>query len=184
MRALASAGQLRMGLWRLILVVVPIMVLLGISAATLSNSSYGNLWFAALRKPAFTPPGWAFATAWTILYALMGLAVAMVLHARGSPGRLAAVVTFVVALALNLAWSPLFFGAHRIHAALWLIGAMFVATLATTILFARIRPVAALLMLPYLGWLLFAATLNGEIDRMNPQGETLVPRQPSTQISI
>ena len=79
---------------------------------------------------------------------------------------------------------PTFFGAHRVHAAFWLAAATFVAALAATVLFGRIRRAAALLMLPYLAWLLFAALLTQRIDALNPGAETLAPKPPSTQITL
>ena len=184
MGGLASSAQLRADFLRRALFTVPIVVGLGIASGALSGSGYDNGWFAVLRKPAIVPPGWAFGVAWTILYTMLGLALALVLQARGARLRPAAVAAFAVALLLNLGWSPLFFAAHRIHAALWLIAAMFAAAVVTALLFARIRALAGLLLLPYLGWLLFAGLLNLQIDRMNPPGQTLAPGRPNTQISI
>ena len=184
MSALASKGQLRMSFLRYALVTVPLVLLLGITSGRASNSGYGNPWFDALDKPELMPPGWAFGAAWTLLYALMGLAIAMILHARGARLRRPAVLLFAAQLALNLAWSPLFFAAHQVTAAYWLILAMLALAAATTVLVARIRPVAALLMLPYLAWLCFASYLNWEIDRLNPDAETLAVGQNSTQISL
>jgi len=184
MGELASAGQLRMVLVRRALITVPLVVLLGFVSGALSGLGSDDPWFDSLAKPWFMPPGWAFPVAWTILYALQGVALALVWQARGTPRRALAAVLFFVQLALNLIWSPLFFGAHQVHAALWLIGAIFVAALATTILFARIRRLAALLMLPYLAWLLFASALNYRIDVMNPTAATLAPALPSTQITL
>jgi tryptophan-rich sensory protein len=184
MGQLASAGQLRMTLVRRALVTIPLVVLVGFASGALSGSGSDDPWFASLSKPAFMPPGWAFPVAWTILYTMQGLALAIVWQARGTPGRAAAATAFFVQLALNLVWSPLFFGAHQVHAALWLIGAIFVAALVTTILFARIRRPAALLMLPYLGWLLFASALNYRIDVMNPDADALAPAAASTQITL
>ena len=184
MNQLASTGQLRMVFLRWALVTVPLVLLLGIASGALAGSGYGNAWFAALRKPGFTPPGWTFAAAWTILYIMQGMALALVLQARSAPGRAAAIAAFVVQLALNLAWSPLFFAAHRAHAALWLIGAIFVAAAAAAVLQGRVRRVAGLLMLPYLAWLLFAAVLNLAIVAMNPDAETLAPGGSTTQIGL
>jgi benzodiazapine receptor len=157
----------RRGVTRAALLTVPAVVLLGFLSGVLSNSGYDNRWFAALAKPWFMPPGWAFPVAWTILYVMQGLALAIVWQARSALGRGKALAAFTVQLALNLAWSPLFFAAHQIRPALWLIAAIFVAASATTFLFARIRRSAGLLMLPYLGWLLFAAALNFRIDAIN-----------------
>lgn len=166
------------------LVTVPLVLLLGIASGAIAGSGQGNAWFAALRKPGLTPPGWAFPVAWTILYAMQGLALAIVVQARGARGRPAAIIAFAVQLALNLAWAPLFFAGHQVHAAFWLIVAIFVAALAATVLFGRIRSSAGLLMLPYLGWLLFAGALDLAIDRMNPDAATLAPPSSTTQISL
>src|SRR3546814_1843737 len=97
----------------------------------------------------------------------------MILHARGARMRGPAIVLFVVQFILNLVWSPLFFAAHQVTSALYLAGAIAGLTLITLILFAMIRKVAALLMLPYLLWLCFAVYLTLEIDRLNPDAETL-----------
>ena len=80
----------------------------------MSNSGYGNDWFDVLLKPPFMPPGWAFGVVWPILYLLMGLALAMVLAEPPSPRRKLALTLFFVQLALNFAWSPIFFAAHDI----------------------------------------------------------------------
>ena len=182
MNEIASPGQLRLAYLRWALVLVPVIVLLGFLSGKFANSGYGNRWFAALAKPGFMPPGWAFGLAWTILYILMGLALAMVVHARGAKGRGAAILLFLVQLVLNLIWSPLFFRAHQVDNALILIIVLFLAVVVTTGLFWRIRRAAGLLLLPYLAWLVFAATLNYEIGRLNPEAETLVAPALKTQI--
>jgi benzodiazapine receptor len=184
MGELASSGQLRMVFLRYALVTVPLVLLLGLASGMLAGSGYDNPWFAALDKPGIMPPGWVFPVAWSILYVLQGIALAIVLQARGAQGRGVAVAAFIVQLALNVAWSPLFFAAHRVHAALALIGLVFVSAAVTTLLFRRVRPVAALLMLPYLAWLLFAGLLNYKVIQLNPTAETLAPRPANTQISL
>lgn len=182
MGGIASRGQLRMSFLRWALVVVPLVVLLGYLAGVLSSSTGESRWFVALAKPSFQPPDYLFGIVWPLLYALMGLALAMVLHARGSRWRGVAIVLFIAQLAVNLTWSPLFFGMHQITAALWWILLMLALAAATTLMFWRIRPLAALLLAPYLAWLVFAALLNFEIDRLNPDAETLVPGANSYQI--
>ena len=176
MNQLASRGQLRMSYVRWALVTVPALVFLGFLSGRASQSGFGNPWFDALVKPAIMPPGWAFGLAWTILYIMFGLALAMVLNARGNRFRWIAVTLFVVAFALNLAWSPLFFAAHKVVAALILIACMFVFAFATTIAFGRVRAAAAWLMVPYLGWLCFAAIAQfSDSPASIPNAETLVP---------
>ncbi|MEA3542040.1 MAG: TspO/MBR family protein [Pseudomonadota bacterium] len=182
MNEIASQGQLRLAYLRWALVTVPAIVFLGFLSGRLANSGYGNRWFDALDKPALMPPGWAFGTAWTILYVLMALAFAIVLHARGARGRGVAIGLFLLQLAMNLAWSPLFFRAHQVSAALMLILALIVIVVLTTPFFWRIRRLAGVLLLPYLAWLAFAAFLNFEIGRLNPEAETLVAPALKTQV--
>ncbi|MGF7147930.1 tryptophan-rich sensory protein [Sphingomonas zeicaulis] len=166
-----------------LLVTVPLILLLGIASGWLSGSGEGNLWYAALDKPWFVPPGWVFPLAWTTLYILMGIALALVLEDRGAPGRGRAIGLFVTQLLLNLAWSPLFFGLHQVRIALAVVIAMAVIVAVTIALFHRIRPLAAWLLLPYLAWLCLATALNWEVARLNPSAETLVPGEPRGQIA-
>ncbi|TPG43672.1 tryptophan-rich sensory protein [Sphingomonas koreensis] len=165
-------------------VTVPVIVLLGFAAGGSIGTGANNAWYRALAKPALTPPGWVFPVAWTILYVLIGLALAMILHARGARGRSVAVGLFVAQFALNLAWNPLFFGGHQVIGALILTGAMLVLALATTVAFGRIRAAAAWLMVPYLVWICFAGALTYGIHQLNPNAETLVRSSGSTQIML
>jgi len=148
------------------IVTVPVIVLLGFASGWLSNSGFGNPWFDALAKPSFMPPGWAFGVAWTILYILMGIAVAQVI-AADTPLRRLALHLFAIQLVLNLLWSPIFFAFHRSDIALVTIVVLTIFVAATILLFWRVRRSAALLMLPYLAWLLFATALNFAILRLN-----------------
>jgi translocator protein len=184
MTAIASKAQLRMSFLRWALVTVPLILLLGTLSGRIANSGYENPWFAALVKPSFMPEGWVFGAAWTLLYVLMGLALAMVLHARGARGRGLAIGLFVAQLLLNYAWSPIFFGMHQVGTALVVIILMLALATATTVLFARIRKTAALLMLPYLAWLCFATALTWQIMQLNPDAETLVPGDGGTDIVL
>ncbi len=184
MTALASKSQLRMSLLRYALVTVPLVLLLGIVSGRVANSGYGNPWFDALAKPGFMPPGWVFGAAWTVLYILLGLALAWLLHARGARWRGVAIGLFLVQLAMNFAWSPLFFAWHQVGWALALVAAMIVLTLALIVLLWRIRRVAALLILPYLAWLCFAALLTLSIDRLNPDASQVAPRPVTTDITL
>src|SRR5688572_20555009 len=95
------------------LVCVPLIVLLGFLSGRSVPSGNDNAWYQALVKPALTPPGWVFPVAWTALYIMLGLALASILNARSARGRALSVGLFVLQLALNLAWTPMFFGAHR-----------------------------------------------------------------------
>ena len=154
--------------FRTALITVPVIVGLGFLVGQLSNSGYGNDWFDGLAKPAAMPPGWAFGVAWTILYILLGLALAIIWTAPPSTARSMGVAFFSAQLLLNFSWSPLFFGLHQVALALVVIAAMLLLSPAAAASFARAKPLAAWLMLPYLAWLGFATYLNFEILRLNP----------------
>lgn len=182
MREIASKQQLRLAFVRWAVVTVPFILLLGFTSARSVPTGSANRWYLALAKPAETPPDWAFPVAWTVIYVLIGLALAMVIHARGSRMRGPAIALFAAQMVANLAWTPIFFGAHQIFWSLIVLAAMFVLTLATTVAFARVRAAAAILMLPYLAWIVFAAYLTYQIGQLNPNAEALVPSSTSTQI--
>lgn len=184
MGEIALPDQLRMSFFRRALFVVPLILLLGIASGRLAGSGEGNPWFALLVKPAIMPPGWAFAVAWTILYIAMGFALAIVLNARSAPRRGLAIAVFLLQLALNLAWSPLFFAAHAVKAASILILVILLLAGVATALFWKIRAGAALLLLPYLFWLCFAALLTFQIDKLNPGAERLAPGPGGAQIRL
>ena len=176
MMQIASSRQLRAAFLRWALFLVPAILLLGFLSGRVSGSGPDNPWFAALVKPALYPEPAVFGPAffgivWSALYVLMALALAQVLTAPGARGRWLAVSIFLLQLALNLAWSPLFFAAHRISGALALIGGIDVLLLLTVVLFARVRVLAGLLLVPYLGWVLFATMLNWQFLVLNPDAD-------------
>jgi tryptophan-rich sensory protein len=184
MTGLASRSQLRLSLLRWALVTVPLVLLLGILSGRVSGSGYGNPWFDALAKPAFMPPGWMFGAAWTVLYVLLGLALAMLLHARGARHRGTAIAIFLLQLAANYAWSPLFFALHQPGGALALVAVMILLTVVLIVLLWWIRRIAAWLLVPYLAWLCFAALLTASIWQMNPDPDALAPQRSSTDIML
>lgn len=132
------------------------------SQATISNVTG---WYAAADKAPWSPPNWVFGPVWTVLYTAMAVAAWLVWRSR-SPNRRAALTAYGVQLALNLAWTPVFFGLYPVwgSAALWLalaiILALALAVAASVLLFGPIRRMAGLLMLPYLSWVVFASSLN------------------------
>jgi tryptophan-rich sensory protein len=161
-------AEARKDWWKLAIVTVLAIELLGGLSGWLSNSGYGNPWFDGLVKPDFMPPGAAFGIVWPILYALLGISVAMILAEPPSPRRQTALTLFWIQLALNFAWSPIFFAGHDITLAKVVIFAMAALAAAAAGQFLRIRRAAGLLMVPYLAWLIFAATLNATIEQLNP----------------
>jgi translocator protein len=148
------------------LVTVPAILAAGLASGWLSNSGYGNIWFASLRKPALMPPAWVFPVAWTVLYILMGIALGRVI-AQSNMRRRRAIMLFVIQLALNLSWSPIFFGLHEALPALIILITLVIAAGAATIAFWKVQTAAGALMLPYLAWLIFATYLNGAIVHLN-----------------
>ena len=122
-------------------------------------------WYAGLAKPTWNPPNWIFGPVWTALYISMAVAAWLVWRQGGLWQWPLAL--FAVQLALNAAWSWLFFGFHLPGAAFIEVVALFAAIVATTVAFWPKSMAAAILMLPYLGWVAFAAVLNFTIWRLN-----------------
>ena len=156
------------GLWKKALITVPAIVIVGGLMGVVSNSGFGNNWYAPLAKPSFQPPGWAFGVVWTTLYTMMGIALATILNAPKSAERSRGLILFGVQLALNFAWSPIFFGGGMIDVALLVMLAMNVLVTATIISVWKVRPLAGALLIPYLLWLCLATALNHETGRLNP----------------
>ena len=159
--------------WQIAIPAIIIIVGLGSLSGLVSNSGYSNDWFAALPKPSFMPPAWLFGVVWTTLYTLMGIALALVWVSPPGPERTTALRLFFVQLIINFVWSPIFFGARMIEVGLVTIVIMLVLVALTTWRFSRIRPLAGLLLVPYLAWLCLATALNFEIGRLNPGADAL-----------
>jgi translocator protein len=127
-------------------------------------------WYAGLVKPAFNPPNWVFGPVWTLLYVLMGVALFLVIKGGFTDRRVkAAAGVFIVQLILNGLWSYVFFGLHAPGWALAEITALWASIVLCLILFYRISAAAGGLLIPYLGWVTFAAVLNGSIWVLNRQ---------------
>ncbi|MBV9882217.1 MAG: tryptophan-rich sensory protein [Sphingomonadaceae bacterium] len=184
MTAIASKSQLRMSFLRYALITVPGVLLLGTLSGALAGAGSANLWFAALRKPPWMPPGWTFGAVWTCLYILIGLSLAMVLHAKGAKGRQKTVMLFALELVLAFAWPFLFFAWHQVNVALSIVVAMLVVAVALVLMAWRIRALAGLLLYPLIAWLMFAALLNFQIGERNPDAATLAPHSISTDIPL
>lgn len=127
-------------------------------------------WYPRLRKPWFTPPSWVFGPVWTVLYLMMGYALYRVWSIDANGGGVGTLpwVLFAVQLALNAAWSPVFFLLRRPGAAIPVVLALWAAVLATVVVFWRLDTVAGLLLLPYLVWVTLASALNVRIHQLNP----------------
>jgi translocator protein len=123
--------------------------------------------YAGLNKPAFNPPGWVFGPVWTLLYAMMGTSAWLVWSRSGFRGARVALGLYLGQLALNAAWTPVFFGAQRPDLAFLVIVALWIALAATIVAFRRHSRAAMLLLLPYLAWVSFAAVLNFSLWQLN-----------------
>ena len=169
MNVIASRGQLRASFIRWALFTVPLIVLLGFVAGQVGGGPT-TFWFQNLVKPGIFPePKW-FGIVWSILYVLIGFSLALVCSAWGARGRGLAIGLFAVHFLLNLAWSPVFFGTQNIMGGLIVIALVDVTLLIVIWAFWRVRRAAALLLLPYLAWVLFATLLNYEFLQANPDG--------------
>ncbi|MDZ7295188.1 MAG: tryptophan-rich sensory protein [candidate division KSB1 bacterium] len=143
---------------------VGVCLLAGIVGGVFTRSAVQN-WYPTLAKPVFTPPSWLFGPVWTVLYVLMGIAIAMIWHK--SPGSNAATVLFLVQLVFNVLWSLFFFGLRSPAVALVDILLLWGTLLATLLAFWRILPVSGILLMPYLLWVSYAAVLNASIVYLN-----------------
>jgi benzodiazapine receptor len=122
-----------------------------------------GLWYRSLPKPSFQPPPWVFGPVWTALYGAIAYSGYRVYRAPTSPDRTRALSLWVAQLALNGAWTPIFFGAHKPRIALVDIIALDAAATAYVAAAAKVDKRAAAVVSPYLAWLAFATTLNGSI---------------------
>lgn len=155
---------------RLVWLVAFILLVLGVSAlGGMATDTRG--WFEALTKPSFNPPSWVFGPVWTVLYVMMAVAAWRVVGKSGwraTGGARVAMSLFGLQLALNLAWSWLFFAAQRPDLALVDIVALDLAVFATGWAFRRHDRLAAWLLVPYACWIAFATALNADFVRLNP----------------
>lgn len=136
-------------------------------AAWIGSQFEPGAWYQELQKPSWNPPAWVFAPVWSLLYLMMAVAGWLVWQERGRKAVRLALALFVLQLALNAAWSWLFFGLNRPDLAFVEIVVLWLAILATAARFWRVRRAAGALLLPYLAWVGFAGVLNWVLWRMN-----------------
>ena len=130
-------------------------------------------WYERLVKPRWRPPNWLFAPIWTVLYLTIAVSGWLVWGEAGIAGAALPLAIFALQLVLNAAWMPLFFGLHRPDLAFLEIMVLWLSILATIALFYPIHSGAALLLVPYLAWVSFAAALNFAVWRLNPSARAL-----------
>ena len=168
MSFLASKSQLRASFVRWALFFVPLILLLGFVSGEIGGSD--TVWFQSLRKPDIFPPPMLFGIAWSVLFVMIGLALANVASAWGARGRVAALAVFALHFAGTLAWTPVFFALHEIRIALYVLVFVVVSLIVVIVMFWNIRKIAGALLLPYLAWVMFAAVLNWQFMVLNPGG--------------
>lgn len=145
-----------------------LVLCLGIGAVAGAATAHNvATWYPTLAKPSFNPPNWVFAPVWTTLYTLIAISGWRVWRRRGLSGAAPEFAAYGAQLALNLAWSFLFFGLHLIGVALVDILVLLAAIVVNAALFARIERAAAWLLVPYAAWVAFASLLNFELWRLN-----------------
>lgn len=131
-------------------------------------SAEAREFYASLEQPAWAPPGWIFGPVWTLLYLMMGLAAWWVWRAQAGRGARAALSLYLLQLAANALWSWLFFAWKQGAWAFVEILILWTMIVATNVLFGRVRRLAGWLMVPYLGWVTFAAFLCYAVWQRNP----------------
>ena len=156
-----------MPLWLKSIICVIGIVTLGTLSGVLTASAIRD-WFVTLEKPPGNPPNWIFGPVWTTLYTLMGIALARIWHLSDpSPARRKALIVFAVQMSLNLAWTPVFFGAHQIGAALLIILSLLITIGFTIASFRKVDKPAAALLIPYSVWVSYATYLNAGYFALN-----------------
>jgi tryptophan-rich sensory protein len=134
------------------------------AAATTGMIFKPGEWYAQLDKPSFTPPNWAFPVAWTIIYLLLAWAGYRLTLLPGSQDVLA---LWAAQIALNTLWTPVFFGARRVFAAMLILALLLLVVAVMVVATLRLDLVTGLILLPYLLWLAVAFALNFSILRNN-----------------
>lgn len=140
------------------------------AAASTGGVFRPGAWYAALRKPPWTPPNWAFPVVWSILFCAIAVSGWLVWEAAGAAAW-PAIAVFAAHLVVNAAWSWLFFGLRRLDLAMADVALLWAMIAALIALFAPISALAALLLAPYLLWVSIAALLNWRMIALNgPRG--------------
>ena len=126
-------------------------------------------WYASLQKPDLTPPSWVFGPVWTVLYIFMGLSLYWIFQSglTNQETKLG-MILFIFQLVLNVGWSFFFFALHSTFFSFLVIVMLWAVLLCTIVQVFRFSIPAAALLLPYIGWVTFAAYLNYAILILNP----------------
>lgn len=151
-------------------VVLAVLVVVNLAVGALGGraaQSGVDGWYADADKVPWTPPNGVFAPVWTVLYVLMAVAAWLVWRRDGWSGARGALTLYIVQLALNAAWTPVFFNGRLAWVALAVIVALLAVLVATIVAFRRHSTAAAWLLVPYLAWVAYATTLNLGVAVLN-----------------
>jgi tryptophan-rich sensory protein len=157
-RSSASSRLASLGLF------VGAVAIVAVVGSVFTRTGQGS-WYAALEKPVWQPPGWSFGIVWTVLYLAMAVA-AWLWWQQGIDAR-AVITWWGIQLILNLAWTIAFFALERPAWALTVIVLLDLAVASTIIVGWQVRRAASVLLIPYLGWIVFATLLNLSIVWQN-----------------
>ena len=139
-----------------------------VAAVGAAASLQAENFYAELVRPDWAPPGAVFGPVWSALYTMMAVAAWLVWQRRELPLAKIGLAVFLVQLTLNALWSWLFFGWRQGALSFLDIAVLWALIVVTLVCFWRIRPVAGLLLVPYLVWVTFASALNFQIWQLNP----------------
>ncbi len=149
-----------------IIVCIIITEVLGFTVGILTREGT-RLYADTMVKPPFSPPALLFPIAWTLLYALMGAGVAMIINSESSGVRSSGLVLYFIQLFFNLAWCFIFFSFKNYGGALIWIIILLILTVLMTLAFHKVSRMAAFIQIPYIIWLIFATYLNAGVMVMN-----------------
>lgn len=152
--------------WPSLLLFLTLCLALEVLAGYWTNQTVSS-WYPQLNKPFWTPPGWVFGPVWTVLYIMIAISGWLLYQAEHSPRRLLALICYGAQLALNLMWSFFFFSWQSPVLGLIDIILLSLSIILTIVYAWPVRAAAALLLLPYLVWVIYATTLNAGIWLLN-----------------
>jgi len=144
-----------------------LFIIIVFNAAFVANRFRPGAWYKGLQKPSWTPPNWLFPTVWTVLYILIAVSGWLVWRETSVKAALFPLIIYLGQLILNALWTWFFFGLHKPGLAFLDIVALWFFIVFTIILFWPFSKLAGILLLPYLLWITFAATLNYCVWKMN-----------------
>ena len=148
-----------MKFWKEVALCILFVEVLGNASGLITFGSIKD-WYVKLDHPPGTPPNGIFGPVWVLLFGMMGYALALVLNEESGQNRTVALRWFFIQFILNLAWTPVFFGIHRIDFAFVIIVLMVLAIGLTIKNFAALNRLAGGLMTPYFLWVCYASYLN------------------------